>query len=411
MAATTATLRTIGVAIEEEEQLSSELKLDGTKFFVDRSIQKAPLRRQPPQPKQVETDESQLLLPWLTKGQALQLVAKFRKISPAGCVSKADFIRVFLQLSTQQETNPFVSEVWNNHLGKSAFEYAFHLFDMQKRGGIDWREFFTTLVLWGRPRVGIPIPELLASAVTSSSSPLKRKGPQTRTRLDTPSMADLIELRDALRRLSPINEQCANGFRISREQFDSLPFWFVLAEGRSPPEIHLKAVLWNMFMQQATPLEHASDSQDAQKGAPRGPKSVKVVAAAVVNEPVDHHKQNAIYFDNLPYRQLLLFLCIDPQNVRGVQKAFTMLANIDGKLTKDLIFEVFHFSAAVLGDDNSIDEYSTDHIDAVFEEVSIASGTPITDGLTFQQMCSSHTGRMMLNSAKMYFKKDIHFAD
>ena len=114
----------------------------------------------------------------------------------------------------------------------------------------------------------------------------------------------------------------------------------------------------------------------------------------------------------LHYPTMLLFLCIDQQTIRGAQKAFAMLANEDGLLSPQMVYEAFHVNTAthVEGDDR--DPFSRDTIDGVFEEVAYPAaegGAPQVDKITFQQMCSTHLGRVMLNNAQMFLKKQINF--
>ena len=100
MQSTAALLHTIRESIEEENPLPFELRLEGTEFIVDEDMllfePETPVKTSKPEGR--TADSTELVVNWLTKQQSMQLVSKFRQISPLGCVSRDSFTRLFLQV-------------------------------------------------------------------------------------------------------------------------------------------------------------------------------------------------------------------------------------------------------------------------------------------------------------------------
>eukprot|EP00758_Cryptobia_borreli_P007908 Tbor_TRINITY_DN5340_c0_g1::TRINITY_DN5340_c0_g1_i1::g.4439::m.4439 len=100
---------------------------------------------------------------------------------------------------------------------------------------------------------------------------------------------------------------------------------------------------------------------------------------------------------------LVLFLCADEQPVRGMQKAFAMAsppADEPCALSPTLLDRVFHFSAT---NPRSLGVWSPFYkatLDMIFDLCQ-------TTEISFQDLCATHVGRVLLNNAKCYRKKSF----
>lgn len=316
-------IHTIRTAIEEENPLPFELRLEGAAFVVDEGARLLQLPEPLPpsksgRPGLASADDAGT--PWLTSQQSSQLVEKFRRMSPTGQLSKAGFFRLFMQMAATNQ-QPATPVVWTL-LEQPHFDMAFSAFDVFDCGSIDWREFMVSSLLW-------------------------------RPSLPCPSLAELLALREACR-------QCVAGDpaqRLTRAQCLGLPFWFS-ADRRTEEWV---GALWEIF--------HTT----------------------VAGEP------------GLHFPTMLLFLSSDPQVVRGVQKGFLMLSEADGRLSSELLHELFHFNDAA---PDAQAPFCREAIDGVFQAVSSAAGVPVPR-ISFTDMCGTHLGRVIVNSAKMFLKKEV----
>mmetsp|Transcript_11588 Transcript_11588/g.20946 ORF Transcript_11588/g.20946 Transcript_11588/m.20946 type:complete len:1515 (-) Transcript_11588:179-4723(-) len=349
MRSTAALLKIVRENIEEENPLPHELRLEGTDFIIDEDM----LLFEPEEPVEkrmkaamaaagASGDSGVLVVTWLTKHQSLQLTAKFRHISPSGCLSKDSFTRLMLQIAATTHGKEHMPPAWAQ-LSRRHFDFAFDGFDALQRGTLDWREFMVSVLLWSNPR--------LPGVENEGTNPFE---------FGCPSMSELLVLRDAFRRLVPWNPNSYSELTITEEQLQAVPFWFDQAAGATKSQ-QLKAILWEVFRSR----------------------------------------------DTLHYPTLLLFLSIDQQTIRGVQKAFAMLSGDDSRLGRELLFELFHFHATSASDGDDTDDFSRGTIESVFEELALGQTMP--EQVSFAQLCSTHMGRVMLNNAKMFVKKQINF--
>eukprot|EP01065_Artemidia_motanka_P023394 TRINITY_DN2798_c1_g2_i1.p1 TRINITY_DN2798_c1_g2~~TRINITY_DN2798_c1_g2_i1.p1 ORF type:complete len:1728 (+),score=656.39 TRINITY_DN2798_c1_g2_i1:88-5271(+) len=288
LGAVAALLKTVRIAIEEREPLRSELKLDGERFIIDNgSLLAAPadiVVLTPPLP----SDDDDLVCVSVTKGQMTVVIQELRARAPGGLCDRAGFVRVWLRVCAAAQSRPeSLPQCWQT-LRKQDFEAAFEEFDWLKKGVLDWHQYCTSMLLWSDSRHDSPFT------------------------ICCPSLQALVELRDTLYDaaqtaaeddgigVSPKAEQC-NEY-VDEEGFTSAQFWFQSNGDVSDTRAkQLKDLLWAIFRN----------------------------ADGKVHWPT-----------------FLLYLCTDPQIIRGAQKGFAMLSHssLDGRLSRAQIHELFHFT-------------------------------------------------------------------
>ena len=300
--------------------------------------------------------------------RAMDVIRLLKRVSPNYVIQLADFKRVVRDGDLA---------FGNGHA--LSVDEAFARFDIFKADAIDWREFIVHLLLWAEPLMGNIWPGHFDPNASGPFSDASASG-RNPFYVDGPSLIQLYDVRDVL-----------GTDYLDRDAFLSCDFFFESQMNDTRAQAY-KELLWECFVQPYDPQRPAGTI------SPSAGSRSAVGSPQPVNPATASSQQQIFVVDP---NALAMFLCADEQPLRGVQKAFAMSAEWGDEtfsLSQNRLFGLFHFNAASKTALGLQDEYGRDELEVLF-----TPGGP--EALSFQDVCSSLAGRVMLNACRLFARR------